>query len=68
MKAEGEVALQLTGTGPRDYRPRAAEALTAFFDSVVIARVCPQASLPRPWFEQHSLQWWGITHGIESLT
>lgn len=49
MKAEAELALQLTGAGPRDYRPRAAEALKAFFDLVDIPGVCPQTSqVPGP--------------------
>lgn len=43
------MALQLTGVGPSDHRPRAAELLEAFFDSVVIAEVCPQtAQVPGP--------------------
>ena len=43
------MALRLTGAGPSDHRPRAAEVLKAFFDSVVIAEVCPQTSqVPGP--------------------
>lgn len=43
------MALQPAVAGPSDDRPRVAEVLKAFFDSVVIAEVCPQtAQVPSP--------------------